>query len=468
MSKKMLEGQGNDEGQIIVERVTREITLAEVFGGRLPTHKQLREGQNEYAELGAQKLYISVVKYADGKTEVIAMGPKVKPEIISALFYFAAPSKDLYGFDRVDTRDDWRDLYQDPSNATRLAHHRMIPSWELFEFYKDELWQAIDGFLRKQPAQNEFTAVIRFVIDSNDQASWVFDDLASSGYKQAAQEHAQRLEGLMLGEMKPTSLSVALGLCLGFALAPEITQKWLKRGKHGGPGTQNLGATQLLPWALANRDDFFQSEFFGRLREYALEGTIPAAKLGIVLSAQQTGEIEFKEDPEALESAPKQAILAGELDIQTYFETFFEIPEVAPAVFQLLTEGPKASSAISPDKLEFIHVAQKYGQPNLGAFFKQEKTAFTPKAKKYVGKENIPPYLAPYLKTIQKYLLSSISADPVIAQHFEIMLTKIEKGEVTQSDLEKFFLTIHTLVKQEEKKSKKDDNPPKYLDSQDF
>jgi hypothetical protein len=249
--------------------------------GDLPQRGDLKYAVPIYRSLGASDLLPFVKVYPDGNKEYIVCGPKIDGEILNALLYFVSTYKG-FGLDRNDIRMDWRDLYEDPDNAERLARHRGMAGWSIFEKFREELLDAIEKYDTPEKG-NSFIPVMRWNNDGGKR-TWSFDSLADENNFPLISHHIAQNPDAQVNIQQYNSL---LGLLFVLAFSPEKTKDWRTRlgysGTNSSPhaeATNPMGPTQILPMIIMMyaqaEQEMLDNTFLLNLEQYIETGSLPS------------------------------------------------------------------------------------------------------------------------------------------------------------------------------------------------
>lgn len=320
--------------QLEVARFLPAVSVAALYG-RLPMQSEFRNNsEGLYREIAAREIRPTVM--TDGS--MVFVGPPIRGMELQALFHFAAPSKSYgdFEFDYADTQQDWRSIYGPGESAKRrLAGHRRIPGWDIFEKHRERLLD----FIREDHDKAPHQAIdhVRPVIHLTDN-EFGLDDLDDA---------TADMLGLNPGEGVPF-----LGPLLVAAYSPAITSTWPERLNYGlkstGEKTNNMGPTQVLPLTITWRSELMGSGLVGNMVDYCTTGELPQW-------FPETATRWTNADPDNLFYAGTQpqdiptdasiAVLAGKYDqkenLKIYSSHAIETPpENLPELFTNLKSGP--------------------------------------------------------------------------------------------------------------------------------
>lgn len=240
------------------------VSILDIYRGKVPVQQRFaaEEVESFYHALGSWDLLFHVRDFGDTQKITIVCPPLYGREL-QQVFHFAAPSK-VFGVDYYDTQTDWDALYSQDFNRNRLAAHRQIPQWAIFEQYRESLRRFIGEDKEDAPQRERVTPVIR-VNKKRDSYRWVLDPITDNQREIISQQTEHRL-----GELIP-----ALGPVFVKAFSPDI--EWASRLNYkmeSGGATQDMGSTQAFALSLAKADGLFSGGLLPHLLAYAETGEI--------------------------------------------------------------------------------------------------------------------------------------------------------------------------------------------------
>lgn len=208
-----------------------------------------------YFDFATRPINIFVKRWKD-ETEVTAVCSGLRGIELQTMFHLAAPSK-RYGVDYEDTLDDWKQLYNDPTNINRLKLHRRIPNWDIYENYRDELRRLIYlDYYGYHETIKTVHPVMKLRIN-NGEVSWNLDELD------------EKDEDTIVPNEPTMRMIPALGPLVTAAYSPQITSVWGKllnyHLEESVRGTQDMGSTQAFPLTLAKADTLLDSSIIKNL-----------------------------------------------------------------------------------------------------------------------------------------------------------------------------------------------------------
>lgn len=284
MSKETLSDESNRD--LIVDEL-KPVTIAELLGGKVLPRPDIDRISNNsrYADLYERtgKVPLEIFRTRNSSsTGYIIVGPELSGLEFNGILHFAAPSK-TFGYDTNDIINDWGSLYNDQNNTKRLnAHRAMSPRWEYFERKRELILSAIKNDYNRQPSQprnpqDVLIPVARLIRDAQGNFSWNFEDLEPGIAEEISKILGSHYAGISNERMLPTLGPVFIG-----AYSPDITDdetKWPSyRGYSKDGGTQNMGATQILPLSLILAETLNDGILMRRLVHYLEMGEVQAAE----------------------------------------------------------------------------------------------------------------------------------------------------------------------------------------------
>ncbi len=243
--------------------------------GQIPERKYLPDGLDIYRQLLDSNLQLYKSELSDGSQELFVFGDPVAGEQLNGLLYFPAPSR-RFDFDTDDILKDWIDLYEKPENARRLAAHRTIPGWDVFETERLPIWESLFRYAHFQPLYEEhfFIPVLAWKRLPNGSSDWVVD--ASELHSLSAVKRQFEKTGKAKYFYHYSTL---VGSLLAATFASDVTKAWPPRLnyqlKESDMASQNMGATQSLPLVLAKSQELLRSRFVIQMeKEFGLIPTL--------------------------------------------------------------------------------------------------------------------------------------------------------------------------------------------------